>query len=62
MRILLIDSKIQRQTKVMVAKVAEMRKKYLIIVDNILNAMEEVALRAIENVRSLSGTNSSYFV
>lgn len=60
-RILLIDSKIQRETKALVAKVSQMHKKYPKMVNNILNAMEEIAITAVEYLKSLPAFTGSYF-
>lgn len=52
--ILLINSKVQRETKTLVAKVSQIRHKYPNAVDNILKAIEEIAVMAVYKLEALS--------
>lgn len=51
---LLINSKIQRETKTLVAKVAELHRNYPSVIDNIFDAMEEISVLAIKKLKTLS--------
>lgn len=61
-QILLIDSNIQRETKTLVAKVSEFRQKYPKAVDNILNAMEDIAVNAVDKLGILSAKKGLLFI
>lgn len=53
LRILLINSNIPRDTKVIVAKVAALRQKYPSVVESIFNAIENIATLAVDRIRTL---------
>ncbi|XP_044740165.1 mevalonate kinase [Chrysoperla carnea] len=55
-RIMLIDTLIPRDTKKMVQKLCDLRKKLPTVVDPILNSMEAIALEALQCIQ----TNSNY--
>nr|QYV43152.1 mevalonate kinase [Colaphellus bowringi] len=53
-KVLLINTKVPRETKRLVSQVAKMHDKYPDLVNNILNAMEDVAFIALQNIVALS--------
>lgn len=60
-QILLVNSMILRETKNLIAKSSLLRQKYPNLVDNIFNAMEELAVTAVQKIRSLSTQEGMYF-
>ncbi|KAG5895350.1 hypothetical protein JTB14_003147 [Gonioctena quinquepunctata] len=53
-KLLLINTKVPRETKQLVSKVAQLHKKHPELVNNILNSMEDVAFIALQNIIALS--------
>lgn len=53
-QILLVNTKVSRDTKTLVAKVAQKRQNYPKLVDHIFDAMEEIALIAVEKIKTIS--------
>lgn len=52
--ILLINSKVQRETKTLVGKVAQLHRDYPRVIANVFEAMEEISLTAIKKLKTLS--------
>lgn len=53
LRILLINTNVQRETKKMVSKTAALHHRYPDLTNNILNAMEDVAFIALQHISCL---------
>ncbi|XP_072382164.1 mevalonate kinase [Diabrotica undecimpunctata] len=54
LKLLLINSNVPRETKKMVAKVAEYRRKYPKVLDHLLESMDEVSTTVIDKISELS--------
>nr|AKO63320.1 mevalonate kinase [Leptinotarsa decemlineata] len=58
-KLLLINTKVPRETKVIVSNVAKLRDKYPDLVNNILNAMDDLAFNALQTIKALSELEAS---
>lgn len=58
-KVLLVDTKVAKDTKAMVARVAALKQNYPGVVDNILSAMDNVANIAVQELCKLDETSSS---
>ncbi|XP_050502965.1 mevalonate kinase [Diabrotica virgifera virgifera] len=54
LKLLLINSNVPRETKKMVAKVAEYRRKYPMVLDHLLESMDQVATTVVDKISELS--------
>lgn len=53
-KILLINTKVPRETKMLVTRVATLREKHTVVVDTILDAMNTIAQDALECFSTIS--------
>lgn len=53
-KILLVNTKVPRETKVLVTRVASLREKHTVVVDTILDAMNTIAQDALECFSTIS--------
>lgn len=53
-KILLVNTKVPRETKVLVTRVATLREKHTVLVDTILDAMNTIAQNALECFSTIS--------
>lgn len=54
LQVMLINTKVVRDTKVLVQHVAELKKRVPIVVDTILDSMDQLAVTALENLLRLN--------
>lgn len=59
LKVLLINSNVPKDTKALVAKVAALKQKYPTIIDNILEAMDNISNIAVQELVKLDETYSS---
>lgn len=58
-RILLVNTKVPRETKILVTRVATLRENYPTIFDHILNALNEIAENALQYFVNISKIKES---
>lgn len=57
MKILLVDTRVSRSTKALVEKLAELKHKYPVIIDLILDSIDNIAITAIKVIQKINNAS-----